>query len=225
MKLSEIFSNMGLAGWSVVGCLLLLSMYALAVSIEKWRAFRSARHQSQTFLSTYSQCLRKGNLRDAMAASKACRESHLARVVSAGVAEMVDDGPVALDARGKVEAVSRALARESALTAADMKKGLGGLATIGSTAPFIGLAGTVMGIINAFQGIAATGSGGLAGVSAGISEALVTTVFGLLVAIPSVMAFNYFTAALERFNVEMSHSSAELMDFLLKRTSVPQGGR
>jgi len=105
----------------------------------------------------------------------------------------------------------------SALTAAEMKKGLGGLATIGSTGPFIGLFGTVMGIVNAFTGMATSGSGGIAAVSAGIAEALITTAFGLLVAIPAVMAFNYFTNRLERFQIEMSNSSAELIDFFLKK--------
>jgi biopolymer transport protein ExbB/biopolymer transport protein TolQ len=123
----------------------------------------------------------------------------------------------------RVEAVERALDRATALTSAEMKKGLGGLATIGSTAPFIGLFGTVMGIVHAFQGIAASGSGGIASVSAGIAEALITTAFGLFVAIPAVMAFNYFTATLERFQVEMTNSSAELVDFFLKKSI--EGGR
>ena len=103
------------------------------------------------------------------------------------------------------------------LTSAEMKKGTGGLATIGSSAPFIGLFGTVVGIINAFTGIAQSGSGGLAAVSAGISEALITTAFGILVAVPAVMAFNYFTTRLERFQIEMSNSSAELLDFFVKK--------
>ena len=103
------------------------------------------------------------------------------------------------------------------LTAAEMKKGIGGLATIGSSAPFIGLFGTVIGIVNAFTGIAQSGSGGLAAVSAGIAEALITTAFGILVAVPAVMAFNYFTTRLERFQIEMSNSSAELLDFFVKK--------
>jgi len=120
--------------------------------------------------------------------------------------------------------VNRALERATALAAADMKKGLGGLATIGSTAPFIGLLGTVVGIIHAFQGIAATGSGGIAAVSGGIAEALIATAFGLFVAIPAVMAFNYFTGVLERFHVEMTNSAAELVDFFLKQTEAAHAG-
>jgi biopolymer transport protein ExbB/TolQ len=103
------------------------------------------------------------------------------------------------------------------LTNAEMKRGLGGLATIGATAPFIGLFGTVVGIVNAFTGMASSGSGGLAAVSAGISEALITTAVGLAVAIPAVMAFNYFTERLERFTIEMNNAAQELIDFFLKQ--------
>jgi biopolymer transport protein ExbB/biopolymer transport protein TolQ len=106
-----------------------------------------------------------------------------------------------------------------------MKQGLGGLATIGAVAPFIGLFGTVTGIIAAFQGIATTGSGGIAAVSAGIAEALIATALGLFVAIPAVMAFNYFTGVLERFQVEMSNSASELVDFFIKKQAGGQSVR
>jgi biopolymer transport protein ExbB/biopolymer transport protein TolQ len=90
------------------------------------------------------------------------------------------------------------------------------LATIGSTAPFIGLFGTVVGIINAFRGIAATGSGGMAAVSGGIAEALVATALGIFVAIPAVVAFNHFTGTLERFQVEINQASNELVNVLFR---------
>ena len=99
----------------------------------------------------------------------------------------------------------------------ELKSKLGGLGTIGSTAVFIGLLGTVLGVITAFQGMAASGSGGLGSVSAGISEALVETAFGLFVAIPAVVAYNYFQGRLDRFDVEMSNSASEMIDFFLKQ--------
>ena len=92
------------------------------------------------------------------------------------------------------------------------------LATIGATAPFVGLLGTVVGVINAFQGIAATGSGGIGAVSAGIAEALVETALGLLVAIPAVWFYNYLTSRIEYFNVEMDNSSSEMVDFFIKKS-------
>jgi len=110
-----------------------------------------------------------------------------------------------------------AVERAAALTAAEMKRGIGGLATIGATAPFVGLFGTVIGIINAFTAMASSGSGGIGSVSAGIAEALITTAIGLAVAIVAVWMFNYFQGQLEFFGIEMANSSSELIDFFLKR--------
>ena len=118
-----------------------------------------------------------------------------------------------------LDTVRRAIQRSSALTQNDLKKGVASLATIGSTAPFVGLLGTVVGIINAFVGIAATGSGGIGAVSAGIAEALVETALGLVVAIPAVWFYNYLTGELEYFTVEMDNSSSELIDYLIKKTT------
>jgi biopolymer transport protein ExbB/biopolymer transport protein TolQ len=118
-----------------------------------------------------------------------------------------------------VDTVRRAIQRATALTANDLKKGIPALATIGATAPFVGLLGTVVGVISAFQGIAATGAGGLGAVSGGISEALVETALGLVVAIPAVWMYNYFTGRLEYFNVEMDNSSSELVDYFIKKTA------
>ena len=99
-----------------------------------------------------------------------------------------------------------------------MKRGVSSLATIGSTAPFVGLFGTVVGIINAFKGISTEKSTGLGAVAGGISEALVATAIGLFVAIPAVWMFNYFTNRIEAFDVEMGNSSSELIDYFLKRS-------
>jgi biopolymer transport protein ExbB/TolQ len=218
MNLLEIFGNMGTAGWSVISLLFLLSLYSTTITFNKLRHFRTARNQSLQFLPSLTECLKSSNLDKAVAEGKRHKRSHLARIVTAGVAEYVNPELSTLGSRERVDAVSRALERTTVLTSADFKQGLGALATIGSTAPFIGLAGTVMGIITAFQGIAATGDGGIAAVSSGIAEALITTAFGLIVAIPAVMAFNYFTGALDRIHVEMDNSSAELMDYFLKMT-------
>ena len=118
-----------------------------------------------------------------------------------------------------LDSVRRSIQRAAALTASDLKKGVSALATIGSTAPFVGLLGTVVGVINAFQGIGAAGSAGLGAVSVGISEALVETALGLVVAIPAVWIYNYLTSRIEYFNVEMDNSSSELVDYFIKKTS------
>jgi len=223
LSLTQMFAESGWVARLVIIFLLILSVYSIAVMIEKFMTYRAAKKQSIDFLPVLVKCLKENNLQGAVDKSKEFGKSHIARVVSAGLLEFQNQDFAAAASFDVVGAVTRALERETAITSAEMKKGLGGLATIGSTAPFIGLFGTVMGIINAFTGMAQSGSGGLAAVSAGISEALITTAFGLLVAIPAVMAFNYFTNRLERFQIEMSNSSAELLDFFLKKHGASHG--
>ncbi len=213
----QMFLDASWVGKVVIVILTGLSIYSIAVMIDKFRSYRAARDESLKFLPLFVKNLRDGNFQGALDAARTYKKSHIAKVVSAGLIEYDNDKVELKDSHDLVGAVGRALDRAVSLTSAEMKKGTGGLATIGSSAPFIGLFGTVVGIINAFQGIATSGSGGLAAVSAGISEALITTAFGILVAVPAVMAFNYFTTRLERFQIEMSNSSAELLDFFLKK--------
>lgn len=225
MNLQELFSGFGIVGMAVILCLLGLSIYSISVSIAKFRRFRAATLQSLSFLPAFGRCLNEGKLHNAISTARQHRRSHVARVALAGVTEFASAGQSGGDAATRVEMTSRALERSSAMTLAEMKQGLGELATIGSTAPFIGLFGTVVGIINAFRGIAASGSGGIASVSSGIAEALIATALGIFVAIPAVMAFNYFTNTLERFNLEMSNTAAELVDFLTKSARTAHAGR
>ena len=217
MSLIEMFQNSGLVAKAVIFILIGLSIYSLAVMIDKFRSFKAARDQSLQFLPVFVKNLKDNNFQGALDAARKFNKSHLAKVVSAGLIEYDNDKSDLKDSHDLVAAVGRSLDRAVSMTSAEMKKGTGGLATLGATAPFIGLFGTVVGIIHAFTGIAASGSGGLAAVSAGISEALITTAFGIFVAVPAVMAFNYFTTRLERFQIEMSNSSAELLDFFLKK--------
>src|SRR5437870_12265697 len=125
----------------------------------------------------------------------------------------------------EIEASKRAVERAEAIVHAELKRGISSLATIGSTSPFVGLFGTVVGIINAFKGISTQKSTGLGAVAGGISEALVTTAVGLFVAIPAVWMFNYFTGKIEAFDVEMGNSSSELIDYFLKRSQRGAGVR
>ena len=138
-------------------------------------------------------------------------------MVTAGLQEFRNYGSGGAVSEAQIESSKRALERAEAIVHAKLKRGLGGLATIGSTAPFIGLFGTVVGILNAFRQIATQKTSGIGAVAGGISEALVTTAFGLLVAIPAVMTFNYFTNKVEAFDVEMDNSSSELIDYFLKQ--------
>lgn len=225
MNLTEMLGSMGLVGMLVMACLLALSVYSLGVILDTLRRYRAASRESSDFLPAFARSLREGKIQDAASAAKRHGRSHVARVVSAGVSELLEGQSTAIDGPARVQHVSRVLERSTETTLADLKKGLGGLATIGSTAPFIGLFGTVVGIIHSFKGIASTGSGGLAAVSGGIAEALIATALGILVALPAVMAFNHFTGSLERFRVEMSTTSAELVDWVDKRMRMAHADR
>lgn len=208
--------------WLALGVALILalmSIYSIGLMIERYLSFNAAKKQSLRFATQATQLLKQNKLKEVIAASKNYKKSHLAKVVSAGLYEFTyeTENPGAAADFDVVEAAKRAIEREATMTSAEFKRGLGGLATIGTTAPFIGLFGTVVGIINAFRGMAMTGSGGLGAVSAGIAEALVTTAFGLFVAIPAVWMYNYFMNRIERFNIEMGNSANELLDFFIKR--------
>jgi len=217
MNFLQMFIDSSWIGKTVILILTGLSVYSIAVMIDKFRSYKAARDESLQFLPLFVKNLKDNNFQGALDAARKYKKSHIAKVVSAGLIEYDNDKAELKDSHDLVGAVGRALDRAVSLTAAEMKKGTGGLATIGSSAPFIGLFGTVVGIVNAFTGIAQSGSGGLAAVSAGIAEALITTAFGIMVAVPAVMAFNYFTTRLERFQIEMSNSSAELLDFFMKK--------
>ena len=184
--------------------------------------FYQASAQSKTFAPQVAKHLKDAKLKDAIAVSqsKNYRYSHLSKVVLAGLQEyqFQQDTGVELEKDDIVDSVRRAIQRAAALTSADLKKGMAALATIGSTAVFVGLLATTLGVINAFQGIASTGSGGLGAVSGGISEALVGTAIGLFVAIPAVWFYNYLTGKVEYFNVEMDNSSSELVDYFIKKS-------
>src|SRR5688572_2592602 len=223
MDLVHMWETMGYVAKAVAFILVFMSMRSFGVSIERYYTFFQARKQSKMYAPQVAKHLKDGRLKDALAVSQAktYQYSHLAKVVLAGLQEyqFQQDSGGTLNRDDIVDTVRRAIQRASALTANDLKKGIPSLATIGATAPFVGLLGTVVGVINAFAGIGAQGSAGLGAVSAGISEALIETALGLVVAIPAVWLYNYFTGRLEYFNVEMDNSSSELVDYFIKKTA------
>jgi biopolymer transport protein ExbB/biopolymer transport protein TolQ len=216
MSLTELLGNVGIFGGAVMGCLILLSIFSVGLIMDKHRRFRTAWRQSQAFKAVFKKFLHGGDLQDLITAVRQHESSYVAQVVSAGVLEYDGVRQAGRDPGGSLDLVQSVLRDARAETLIHLKKGLGFLATIGSTAPFIGLFGTVVGIINAFRGIAATGSGGMAAVSGGIAEALVATALGIFVAIPAVVAFNQFTGRLENFQVEMNRASSQLVNCLFK---------
>jgi len=217
----EMYQSMTIVAKAVAFVLIIMSMWSLGVGIERFFTYNQARNQSKLYAPQVAKHLKEGRLKEAIALSgkKEFRYSHLAKVVLAGLQEyqFQQESGQGMSREDIMDTVRRAIQRASALTASDLKKGVAALATIGSTAPFVGLFGTVFGIINAFQGMRSAESAGISAVAGGIAEALFTTAFGLLVAVPAVWLFNYFTSKVDNFVVEMDNSSAELIDYFLKQ--------
>lgn len=213
----SLWKQMGILAKIVVIILFIMSGWSIGVMIDRWMAYSAARKQSRSFAPAVAGALREGKIDEAIRVAERNKKSHLAKVVTAGLQEFKAHGESTEIPGETVEASKRALDRAEAIVHAELKRGLSGLATIGATAPFVGLFGTVVGILNAFKEISTQKATGLGAVAGGISEALVTTAIGLFVAIPAVMMYNYLSSRVEAFDVEMDNSASELVDYFLKR--------
>jgi biopolymer transport protein ExbB/TolQ len=224
MTFTELLGNVGWFGGGVMVCLALLSVFSVGMIVDKHRRLRLASRQSEMFKPLFKKFLHGGDIQDLIHNARHHQNSYVAQVVSAGIHEYDGVRQSGGDSSASLELVTSTLRDSMSETLIQLKSGLGFLATIGSTAPFIGLFGTVVGIINAFRSIAATGSGGMSVVSGGIAEALVSTALGIFVAIPAVVAFNHFTGKIETFHVEMNRASSQLVNHLFKipETQAPQ---
>ncbi len=216
MNFTELIGHVGIFGGAVIVSLALLSVFSVAMIIDKHRRFSSTTRESEKFKPEFKKFLHGGDVQNLLEAARQHQNSHVAQVVSAGIIEYDGVAQSGGDASASFDLVTSAIRDSISETLINLKKGLGFLATIGSTVPFVGLFGTVVGIINAFRSIAATGSGGMSVVSGGIAEALVSTALGIFVAIPAVVAFNHFTGKLETFHVEMNRASSQLINRLFK---------
>src|SRR5258708_2888767 len=197
----------------------LLSLYVLTIMVSKWWALRQAQKESRKFAPEFSQFLEEDNLTEAIRLAESYKKSHVALVLGGALGEvkpLIADGSVTVS---DINSAERAVERNMLLEVTNLKRGLAVLATVGATAPFVGLLGTTMGIVNAFAAMGATGSGGLGAIGGGISEALVTTAFGLIVAIPAVWAYNYFSTKIANLTAEMTDVSKEMIDYLIKGVS------
>ena len=207
-------------GWVAVGVLvtlLAMSVASMAIVGERWWTFRQATRQSRAYARELSGLLRRGAVAEAIAASRRpeVRRSPLAGLAEVGLQEWSTlRASGAMDRDRSLEATREALEFASLVRVADLRRGLSVLATIGSTAPFVGLFGTTFGIIHAFQAMAVTGSANMTAISGGISEALITTAFGLVVAIPAVWAYNAFLGRVQSFQVEMDRGRYVLLSSL-----------
>src|SRR5215468_3679908 len=222
---ASLWKNMGFLAKAVVIGLFIMSAYSIGVMIDRIMAYSAARKQSRQFAPAVAGALREGKLDEAVKIADRYKKSHLAKVVVAGLQEF-QAHQISTEIPGEeIDASKRALDRAEAIVRAELKRGVSGLATIGSTAPFVGLFGTVVGIINAFKTMAAQKTPGIGAIAGGISEALVTTAIGLFVAVPAVWMFNYFTGRVDAFDVEMGNSSSELVDYFVKRAEAKAGAK
>jgi len=221
MSLTHLWNEMGAAGKAVVILMAIMSVYSLWVIVERYIVFSQAKNQSLKLIGALSNVLTRSAYQEAIDVTKKYKQSHLAKVIAAGLLEFEAGrrDKRNIEPEITVEAARQGMDRTAMITMAELKENLGVLATIGATAPFVGLFGTVVGIIRAFEGLGREG-GGIASVSAGIAEALITTAGGLFVAIPAVWAYNYFQNRIDRFTVEMSNSGSEMAIYFLKESGV-----
>ena len=217
LSLLDLWHEAGGFARGIIILLAIMSVYSVSVGAAKWFRLYKSKKQTRNFAPEFARFLQEDQLDAAIELAEEQKVSHVARVLGEALSEVK---PLLADratvTTGDINAAERAVERQTLILLADLKKGLAVLATVGSTAPFVGLLGTTMGIVNSFTGMAASGGGGLAAVSAGIAEALIATAFGLLVAIPAVWMYNYFTTVIENVTVEMTYTSKELIDFLIK---------
>ncbi len=222
-SLEGMWAEMGIFAKAVLIGLLVMFLVALAIIIERWVAYGKAKRQSINYIMMLRTYLQERKMQEAVAAAQQHPASPVAKVVGAGLREYLEglealreEGPDDVGDFDLVDAVNRQMERSKERETANLKRGLTWLATVGSTAPFVGLLGTVVGIINSFQGLSGDGGGGLSSVAGGISEALIATAVGLLVAIPAVMLFNVFNGRVEAYQIDMNDVASELIDFVLK---------
>ncbi len=211
--IAEIWEHTGLFARMVIFALSLMSIASLIVMAERMVVFRKSRVDSRSFAAKMGAILAKDDLTTAVNAKSGKDVGHLGRVINAGLTAFRISGS---NKEVAVESVARALERQAQREVQSLKRGLAILATVASTAPFVGLLGTTMGIVTAFQLMASAGSGGLTTISSGIAEALITTAFGLLVAIPAVMAYNFLAGWVDARAVDISESSNEFLDVVAR---------
>jgi biopolymer transport protein ExbB len=218
-SLLEIWNQTPFFGKLIWAILAFMSLWSLSVAIGKWWNLKKAQAETIKFAPEFSQFLQEDNFTEAIKLAEGYKKSHVARVLGGALQEvkpLIQDGSVTV---ADINTAERAVEREMLMEVVALKRGLAVLATVGSTAPFVGLLGTVFGIINAFTGMATSGSGGIGAISAGIAEALIATGFGLIVAIPAVWFYNYFTTKIDNLTAEMTYVSKEMIDYLIKGVS------
>lgn len=216
--LIEMWEAMGTVAKTVAIMLIALSIITIYMFIERLLVFSRAKKKSREVAPKLADLLKSGNLKDAhaLANKKDYKGSHLARVTAAGIQAYIEGKDAKLSQEEQIEMASRGGERAKTLFSQELRRGLPILATIATSSPFIGLFGTIFGIINAFRGMQLTGSGGIGAVAGGISEALVTTAVGIGVAVLALWVFNTLNSRIEVYDAEMANTESQVVDFFIK---------
>jgi len=219
--LIEMWQAMGYVAKAVAISLIFLSVVAIYLFVERQIVFARAKTKSKKVAPKLAEMLKSGKAQEALTLSskKEFKGSHLARVTAAGIHEFIEGAEANLDFEQQIESAQRGMDRSATIFDQELKRGLNTVATIATSSPFIGLFGTIFGIINAFRGMALTGSGGIGAVAAGIAEALITTAFGIGVAILALWCYNFLNTKVEIIDAEMSNTSSEVIDFFIRRSA------
>jgi biopolymer transport protein ExbB/TolQ len=212
----ELWRSMGTLCHGVVIVLAIMFVRSLGVSASRALRYRLAREQSKAYIFETIDSFREGKLEHAIVVAERNKRSHIASIVTAGLLDF-QAAPDGMPEQQVIEGVQRSLERSSAETTEEMKRGLSGLATIAATAPFVGLFGTVIGILNAFRSIDVMHATAIKVIAGSISEALLTTAIGLSVAVPAVWCYNLLTSQMDAFGVEMQNCALELVTYLRAR--------
>jgi biopolymer transport protein TolQ len=204
----EMVKNSGPVALTVLGVLLFGSLFSWAIILGKWGAFRRARTQSKRFLRAFRKASRLGEV---ATVSEQFKPSPLVNVFDE-VYETYRRQTGGYGPPKNITALERAAQTAASESLTAMEQRLTWLASIGAISPFVGLFGTIMGIVDAFHGLGTEGTATLRAVAPGVSEALITTAAGLLVAIPAVIAYNQFTASCRDFAARMDDFARELLN-------------
>lgn len=221
--LVEMWQAMGGLAKTVGVLLIFLSIVAFYFFIEKNIVFAKAKRKSKQIAPKLASLLKSGKVEEALnlSSKNEYKGSHLARITASGIQEFFEGKKANLNIEEQISAASRGMDRSSTVFTQELKKGLSLVATIATSSPFIGLFGTIAGIINAFRGMALTGSGGIGAVAGGISEALITTAFGIGVAIIALWCYNILNSKVEVYQAEMANTKSEIIDFFIKQKQKP----
>ncbi|HEX9106848.1 MAG TPA: MotA/TolQ/ExbB proton channel family protein [Longimicrobiales bacterium] len=219
LSLWELWQSMRWFARGIAFVLLFMSLLVAAISVRKLLELRRSRRATLKFAGAFSDALSAEDFKKAEGLVETHSRSHLAAVFRRVFPSLTFHSQDRVLSGAEVASVQRMIELNSLEQLARFRRGLGIIATIGATAPFVGLLGTTMGVVNAFTGMSESGSGGLAAISAGIAEALITTAFGLLVAIPAVWLYNYFINRIDYISMEITYATKEFVDFLLRYES------